>query len=103
MDDRPQPGPFGEQPPAGEPTRGGSAPDEPVPGALAPGERPASEYPPDERRGSGLFGLPAIIAILVVGAATKTVTGPGGFVLAAAGILILFLVIGLAMTIAKRG
>jgi hypothetical protein len=67
-----------------------------------PSERPESERPEDERRGTAWFGLPTLIAILVVAAATSAVTGPGGVLLAVAGVVILFLVIGLAMTIAKR-
>jgi predicted permease len=67
-------------------------------------ERPESERPEDERRGSELFGLPAMIFLLAVVAVVKgMVTGNLGFTIvglvAAVGVLF---AIGLAMTLAKR-
>jgi threonine/homoserine/homoserine lactone efflux protein len=67
-----------------------------------PQERPESEPPVDERHGSALFGVPAMIAILVVAAAASISHSVFGAILAAGGVLLLFLAIGLAMTIAKR-
>ena len=61
-----------------------------------------SEYPPDDRWGSAFFGLPAMLAFAVVVAAATTSDGFTGAVYAIVGVLVLFLAIGLAMTIAKR-
>jgi hypothetical protein len=75
------------------------------PEELPLGERPESEHPPDERRGSELFGLPAMIFLVAIVAVIKgLVTENLGFTIvglvAAFGVL---LAIGLSMTIAKRG
>jgi hypothetical protein len=58
--------------------------------------------PEDERQFSGCFGVPAIVSVLVVLAALSVVHGPAGLIAAAIGVLILFLIIGIAMTLAKR-
>jgi hypothetical protein len=56
----------------------------------------------DERRGSGWFGLPMMLAVAVVIAAYTATNSFLGLILAVGGVIILFLAIGLAMTIAKR-
>jgi hypothetical protein len=61
-----------------------------------------SEYPPDDRVGSAWFGLPSMLAVTVVIAAATTSDGLIGLLYAVIGVLVLFLAIGLAMTIAKR-
>ncbi|MGO9489550.1 MAG: hypothetical protein ACLQBB_11040 [Solirubrobacteraceae bacterium] len=65
-------------------------------------DRPESEPPVDERRFSGCFGVPAMLAVAVVIAAATLTNSLIGVVYAIAGVLALFLAIGLAMTIAKR-
>jgi len=56
----------------------------------------------EERPGSGLFGLPAMLALAVVIAAYTVTNSFLGVILAVGGVIALFLAIGLAMTIAKR-
>ena len=56
----------------------------------------------DDRRGSAWFGLPAMLAIAVVIAAYTVTNSLTGLLIAVAGVLVLFLAIGLAMTIANR-
>jgi len=55
-----------------------------------------------ERPGSAWFGLPAMLGVAVVIAAATALHGILGAILAIGGVVVLFLVIGLAMTIAKR-
>jgi hypothetical protein len=52
--------------------------------------------------GSGWFGIPAMLAYVIVFAVITTATSVITAILAAVGIVLLFLAIGLAMTIAKR-
>jgi len=61
-----------------------------------------SEGDPQERRGAGCLGLPAMIAALVIIAVVPNVYGVGGLVVAIVAVLALFLIIGLAMTLANR-
>jgi hypothetical protein len=56
----------------------------------------------EERPGSGWFGLPAMLAVAVVVAAFTATDSILTVILAVLGVLVLFLAIGLAMTIAKR-
>jgi hypothetical protein len=56
----------------------------------------------DERRGSGFFGVPAMIAVLVIAAIVPNVYGIGGLVIALLAILIAFLIIGAAMSFANK-
>jgi hypothetical protein len=56
----------------------------------------------EERAGSFWFGLPMMLAVAVVIAAYTVTNSFLGVIIAAAGVLALFLAIGLAMTIAKR-
>jgi hypothetical protein len=67
-----------------------------------PQERPESEPPIDERRNSGCFGLPTMLAIAVVIAAGTAANSLIAVVYAVVGLIVLYLAIGLAMTIAKR-
>jgi hypothetical protein len=67
-----------------------------------PQERPESEPLIDERAGSEWFGLPAMLAYAVIMAALTTATSLIKVLYAVGGVLVLFLAIGLAMTIAKR-
>jgi hypothetical protein len=56
----------------------------------------------EERPGSAWFGLPAMLVVFAVIAALKAVGGIGGLLLAiVAGVLVL-LIVGFAMTVAKR-
>ena len=55
-----------------------------------------------ERPGSAWFGLPAMLALAVVIAAFTVTKSILALLLAAAGVLLLFIAIGLAMMIAKR-
>jgi hypothetical protein len=55
-----------------------------------------------ERRGSGLFGVPTIIAVLVIVAVVPHVYGIGGLVLAVVATLVAFLIIGAAITLANK-
>jgi hypothetical protein len=55
-----------------------------------------------ERRGSGLFGVPTIIAVLVIAAVVPHVYGIGGLVLAVVATLVAFLIIGAAITLANK-
>lgn len=84
------PSPFGteERPPFEEPTD--------------LGERVESERPPDDRTGSAWLGVPAMVGLLVIAAAYSVSHSLFGVLLAVAGLVVLFLAIGLAMTIAKR-
>jgi hypothetical protein len=74
-------------------------PDEP----LLSEERPESEPLVDERSGSVWFGLPAMLAYAVIIAALTTATSLIAVVYAVGGVIVLFLAIGLAMTVAKKG
>ena len=56
----------------------------------------------EERPGSFWFGLPMMLALAVVYAAYTVTNSFLGVILAVAGVIALFLAIGLAMTIAKR-
>jgi hypothetical protein len=55
-----------------------------------------------EEPGSAWLGLPAMIALLVVIAAYTATNSLLGILLAVVGVVVLFLVIGFAITIAKR-
>jgi hypothetical protein len=55
-----------------------------------------------ERRGSGFFGVPAMIAVLVIAAIVPNVYGIGGLLIAVLAILIAFLIIGAAMSFANK-
>lgn len=90
MDTPPATDPFGSQEPAG--------PEDPT----ELGERVESEPLPDERPGSAWFGVPAMVGLLVIVAAWSISHSIFGVLLAVAGLVLLFLTIGLAMTIAKR-
>jgi uncharacterized membrane protein YkvI len=61
-----------------------------------------SEQPPNERRGAGCIGLPAMIGALVIVAVVPNVYGVGGLLATAIAVVVLFLIIGLTMTIANR-
>jgi hypothetical protein len=65
-------------------------------------ERAESEPAPEERPYTALFGLPTMIGLLVVIAAWSVSHTVLGVLLAAGGVLLVLLAIGLAMTIAKR-
>lgn len=65
-------------------------------------DRPESEPLLDERAGSAWFGLPAMLAYAVIAAALTTATSLTKLIYAAGGVIVLFLAIGLAMTIAKK-
>jgi hypothetical protein len=82
--------PFGSQEPAGleDPTD--------------LGERVESERPPEERPGPAWLGVPGMVGLLVIIAAWSISHSLFGVLLAVGGLVVLFLVIGLAMTIAKR-
>jgi hypothetical protein len=56
----------------------------------------------EERRGSGWFGLPAMIGLLVVVAVAKLGYGLGGIFLAVFIVLLVFLIIGALMTLANK-
>ena len=66
------------------------------------GERVESERPPEERPGPAWLGLPGMVGLLVVIAAWSVSHSIVGVLLAVGGLILLFLAIGLAMTIAKR-
>jgi hypothetical protein len=66
------------------------------------GERVESERPPEERQGPAWLGVPGMVGLLVVAAAWSISHSLFGVLLAVAGLVVLFLAIGLAMTIAKR-
>ncbi len=66
------------------------------------GERVESERPPEERPGPAWLGVPGMVGLLVVVAAWSISHSIFGVLLALGGLVLLFLVIGLAMTIAKR-
>lgn len=55
-----------------------------------------------ERRGNGFFGVPAMIAVLVIVAIVPNVYGIGGLLIAVLAILIAFLIIGAAMSFANK-
>jgi uncharacterized membrane protein YkvI len=55
-----------------------------------------------ERRGSEWFGVPAMIGVLVIIAVVPHVYGVGGLLLAVLAVLVAFLIIGAAMTLANR-
>lgn len=61
-----------------------------------------SEGDQQERRGAGCVGLPAMIAVLVIFAVVPNVYGFGGLIAAIGAVLILFLIIGLTITLANR-
>ena len=81
-------------------------PDEPNPMAVPewpePEERPESERPPEDSAGLSLLGIPGMVGLLVVVAAWSISHSLLGVLLAVAGVVLLLLAIGLAMTIAKR-
>jgi len=56
----------------------------------------------EERRGAGCVGLPAMIGLLVIVAVVPNVYGVGGLITAVLAVLVLFLIIGLAMTLANK-
>jgi len=58
--------------------------------------------PMQERRGSGLLGVPAIIAVLVIAAIVPNVHGVGGLLIAVVATLVAFLIIGAAMSFADK-
>jgi len=66
------------------------------------GERVESERPPEERPGPAWLGVPGMVGLGVVVAAWSVSHSLVGVLLAVGGLLLLFLAIGLAMTIAKR-
>ncbi len=66
------------------------------------GERVESERPPEEKPAPAWLGVPGMVGLLVIAAAWSISHSLYGVVLAVAGLAILFLAIGLAMTIAKR-
>lgn len=66
------------------------------------GERVESERPPEERPGPAWLGVPGMIGLLVVAAAYSISHSLYGVVLAVVGLVLLYLAIGLAMTIAKK-
>ncbi len=55
-----------------------------------------------ERRGSGWFGVPAMIGVLVVVAVVPRLYGLGGVLIAVVAVMAAFLIIGAAMTLANR-
>lgn len=65
-------------------------------------DRPQELRPEDEKPASMWLGVPGMIALLVLAAAWSVSHSLFGVLLAAAGIVVLFLAIGLAMTVAKR-
>jgi hypothetical protein len=69
-----------------------------VSGILAP----MSEGDQQERTGAGCVGLPAMIGVLVIIAVVPNVYGLGGILAAVIALLVLFLIIGLTMTLANR-
>jgi hypothetical protein len=56
----------------------------------------------DERRGSGFFGVPAMIAVLVIAAVVPHVYGIGGLLIPVVATLVAFLIIGAAITLASK-
>jgi hypothetical protein len=56
----------------------------------------------EERKGAGCVGLPAMIGLLVIVAVVPNVYGVGGLITAVIAVLVLFLVIGLTMTLANK-
>jgi hypothetical protein len=56
----------------------------------------------EERRGSEWFGLPAMIGVLAFVAVSSAVHGLVGVVVAGLAVLIVFLIIGAAMTLANK-
>jgi hypothetical protein len=56
----------------------------------------------EERPGSAWFGLPAMFAYVIAAAVLFEATSLKTLIIAAAGVFLIFLAIGLAMTIAKR-
>jgi hypothetical protein len=56
----------------------------------------------EQRPGSAWFGLPAMFAYVIILAVLAEATSLTTLVIAVAGIVAIFLAIGLAMTIAKR-
>jgi hypothetical protein len=66
------------------------------------GERVESECPPEERPGPAWLGVPGMVGLLVILAAWSISHSLFGVLLAVVGLVVLFLAIGLAMTIAKR-
>jgi hypothetical protein len=61
-------------------------------------ERPPQERPP---QGLGCIGLPSMLAVFAF-LAFATSLGGRGIVIAAVAVVVIYLVIGLAMTIAKK-
>jgi hypothetical protein len=55
-----------------------------------------------ERRGSGLFGVPTMIAVLVIAAVVPNVYGVGGVLIAVVATLVAFLIIGAAMSVTNK-
>jgi hypothetical protein len=66
------------------------------------GERVESERPPAESQGPAWLGIPGMIGLGVIVAAWSVSHSVFGVLLAVVGLVVLFLAIGLAMTIAKR-
>jgi hypothetical protein len=66
------------------------------------GERVESERPPGERPGPAWLGVPGLVGLLVLAAAWSISHSIVGVLLAIGGLVLLFLAIGLAMTVAKR-
>jgi hypothetical protein len=56
----------------------------------------------EERPGSAWFGLPAMFAYVIVLAVVFEATSLKTLLIGVAGIFVIFLAIGLAMTVAKR-
>ena len=56
----------------------------------------------DQRPGSAWFGLPAMFAYFIAAAVLFKATSLLTVVIAVVGVFVIFLAIGLAMTIAKR-
>jgi hypothetical protein len=55
-----------------------------------------------EGRGAGCFGLPAMIGVLAFVAVGSAVSGIQGLIASVLAVLVVFLIIGLALTIAKK-
>ena len=56
----------------------------------------------EEQPGSAWFGLPAMFGYVIAAAVLFEATSLKTVLIAAAGLLLIFLAIGLAMTVAKR-
>jgi hypothetical protein len=57
----------------------------------------------EPERGSGWFGLPSMIGLVVAVTVASAVHGVVGLIAAAVGVLVVLLVIGFAMSVANKG